>query len=175
MDDGDGAVFLFDFYGALETNRANRAEDHCPRSGDQPESGSDQTDGQRQIQDDGVAFADANAADISFRNESFDFTYHVISELLEIIIGERLFFRSRLFSGVFRLRLLGCGLLRCGLFSSRFFSCGLLYYRLLYYRLFSLGGFNNLLFFTSALGASTTFSSSVTMISSLLILFSSIF
>ena len=34
MDDGDSAVFLFDFYGALETDRANRAEDHCPRSGD---------------------------------------------------------------------------------------------------------------------------------------------
>ena len=138
MDDGDGAVFLFDFYGALEANRANRAEDHCPRSGDQPESGSDQTDGQRQIQDDGVSFADANAADISFRNEPFDFTYHVISELLEIIIGERLFIRSRLFSGVFRLRLLGCGLLRCGLFSSVFRTVSSTD------RLFSLGGFNNL-------------------------------
>ena len=48
MDDGDGTVFLFDFYGALETDRADRAEDHCPRSGDQSESGSDQTDGQGQ-------------------------------------------------------------------------------------------------------------------------------
>ena len=138
MDDGDGAVFLFDFYGALEAYRADRAEDHCPRSGDQPESGSDQTDGQRQIQDDGVSFADANAADISFCNEPLDFTYHVISELLEIIIGERLFIRGRLFSGVFRLRLFGCGLRCCCLF-----SCGLLYYRL-----FSLGGFNDLLFFS---------------------------
>ena len=117
MDDGDGAVFLFDFYGALETDCANRAEDHGPRSGDQPESGSDQTDGQRQIQDNSVAFADANAADISFRNEFFDFTYHVIRELLEIIVGERLFFRGRLFSGVFRLRLLCCGRICCGLFS----------------------------------------------------------
>ena len=110
MDDGDSAVFLFDFYGALESDRANRAEDHCPRSGDQSESGSDQTDGQRQIQDNSIAFADANAADISFRNEFFDFTHHVICELLEIIVGERLFFRGRLFSGAFRLRLLCCGL-----------------------------------------------------------------
>ena len=117
MDDGDGTVFLFDFYGALETDRADRAEDHCPRSGDQSESGSDQTDGQGQIQDNGVAFTNSNAADISFRNEFFDFTHHVIRELLEIIVGERLFFRGRLFSGAFRLRLLCCGLFCCGLFS----------------------------------------------------------
>ena len=143
MDDGDGAVFLFDFYGALETDCADRAEYHCPRSGDQPEGGSDQTDGQRQIQDNSVAFADANAADISFRDEFFDFTYHVIRELLEIIVGERLFFRGRffsgrLFSGAFRLRHLCCGRICCGLFNRGLLCCGL----------FSLGGFNNLFFFS---------------------------
>ena len=127
MNDGDGTVFLLNFYSALETDRADRAEDYGPRSGGQSEDGPDQTYGQRYIQDNGVVLADANTVDISFLNDFFDLAHHIVSELLEIIVSEGFFFSS-FFS--------------LGLFSSGFFSLGLfssISGKFLNYRLFSGG------------------------------------
>ena len=65
MDDGDDTVFLSTFMVHLKPIVLIVPRITALRSGDQSESGSDQTDGQGQIQDNGVAFTNANAADIS--------------------------------------------------------------------------------------------------------------
>ena len=101
MNDGDGTVFLHNFYSALETDRADRAEDYGPRSDGQSEDGPDQTYGQRYIQDNGVVLADANTVDISFLNDFFDLAHHIVSELLEIIVSEGFFFSSFFSLGLF--------------------------------------------------------------------------